>query len=93
MVEATCDQRGCAEKIDRGLAYLCGEVPNGEEGGCGRYFCMNHIGWVGPHGGCQHRGKLAWGKTLACMEVCEDDFGKTYCTNTAGHEGQHWGEP
>jgi hypothetical protein len=93
MVEATCDQRGCEEVIDRGLGCLCGTDPdvwNGESGGCKRYFCGSHLGWVGPRGGCQHRSTKAWGKTLACMEVREESGFKTYCTNTTGHDGSHW---
>jgi hypothetical protein len=42
-VEATCDQEGCDEQIDRGLGYLCGRTPGGDEYGCGGYFCANHL--------------------------------------------------
>lgn len=42
-VETVCEQDGCEEQIDRGLAYLCGETP-GEDGyGCGGYFCGEHL--------------------------------------------------
>ncbi|MFI8448230.1 hypothetical protein [Streptomyces erythrochromogenes] len=41
-VEAVCEQDGCEEKIDRGLAYLCGQTPGGDEHGCGGYFCGAH---------------------------------------------------
>lgn len=49
-VEATCDHEGCDEKIDRGLAYVCGGMHDGDEHGCGRYFCGEHLGyyWRGP---------------------------------------------
>lgn len=40
-VPAICDHPGCGEKIDRGLAYVCGGEPYGGEG-CGLYFCANH---------------------------------------------------
>lgn len=64
-IEATCDKRGCGKEINRGLGCVCGGMHNGDEGGCGRYFCDKHGGgWsAGPRGGCMHRGKLAWGKT------------------------------
>lgn len=42
-VEATCEERGCKEKIDRGLYHLCGNTPGGDEYGCGGYFCDNHL--------------------------------------------------
>lgn len=42
-VEAVCDKDGCNEKIDRGLAYLCGQTPGGDEFGCGGYFCGQHL--------------------------------------------------
>lgn len=41
-VEATCDKPGCDAKIDRGLGYLCGREPGGDEFGCGDYFCEDH---------------------------------------------------
>ncbi|MFB7548540.1 hypothetical protein [Streptomyces sp. NPDC056154] len=42
-VEAECDKDGCAKQIDRGLAYLCGQTPGGDEYGCGHYFCADHL--------------------------------------------------
>jgi|ERR1019366_8306059 hypothetical protein len=42
-VPATCDRPKCGEGIDRGLAYVCGGEPYGGEGGCGLYFCGNHL--------------------------------------------------
>lgn len=48
-VDATCDQDGCGERIDRGLGYLCGDEPgDGGEHGCGRYFCGSHLYSGGP---------------------------------------------
>ncbi|MFH8751100.1 hypothetical protein ACH4GK_31835 [Streptomyces rimosus] len=51
-VEAVCEEPGCEEQIDRGLAYLCGETPGGDEGGCGGYFCGEHLYMAheGQHG-------------------------------------------
>lgn len=43
LVEAVCEEDDCGEKIDRGLAYLCGETPGGDENGCGHYFCAGHL--------------------------------------------------
>lgn len=34
-VPAICDHPGCNEKIDRGLAFVCGGEPMGGEKGCG----------------------------------------------------------
>jgi hypothetical protein len=38
-VEDICNRDDCNEKIDRGIAYLCGATPGGDEHGCGYYFC------------------------------------------------------
>jgi hypothetical protein len=42
-VPAWCDFPCCNAKIDRGLGYLCGEEPGGDEFGCGLYFCGEHL--------------------------------------------------
>lgn len=42
-VAATCDFPGCAAEIDRGLGYLCGEMHDPTEWGCGKYFCDKHL--------------------------------------------------
>jgi hypothetical protein len=42
-VEAICEETGCEEKIDRGLGYLCGKTPGGDEHGCGGYYCGQHL--------------------------------------------------
>ena len=42
-VPAECDQPECEEKIDRGLAYVCGGQPYGGEDGCGLDFCDGHL--------------------------------------------------
>lgn len=41
-VPAYCDQPDCGERINRGLAYVCGAEPYGGELGCGLFFCGNH---------------------------------------------------
>ncbi|MFD3719848.1 hypothetical protein [Streptomyces sp. NPDC058674] len=48
-VEAECERTGCTERIDRGLAYLCGEMPGGTEHACGGYFCHGHL-YTAPDG-------------------------------------------
>lgn len=42
-VPAFCDHPDCDEKIDRGLAHVCGAQPYGGETGCGLYFCGRHL--------------------------------------------------
>lgn len=41
-VPAYCDQPGCMEEINRGMAYVCGE-PLADQFGCGLYFCEKHM--------------------------------------------------
>ncbi|WP_051877194.1 hypothetical protein [Streptomyces natalensis] len=48
-VPTTCEQPGCTERIDRGLAHLCGETPGGDDYGCGGYFCGRHL-YMAPEG-------------------------------------------
>lgn len=42
-VPAFCDHPECNERIDRGLAHVCGGDPYGGEHGCGLYFCGSHL--------------------------------------------------
>ena len=43
-VKAVCEQEGCDEKIDRGLAHLCGRMHgDSDDDGCGHYFCGSHL--------------------------------------------------
>jgi hypothetical protein len=42
-VPATCDHPRCEAEIDRGLSYVCGEEPYGGDGGCGLFFCGEHL--------------------------------------------------
>lgn len=46
-VGATCDEKDCSTSIDRGLGYLCGNTPGGDEWGCGGYFCSAHLFYLG----------------------------------------------
>jgi hypothetical protein len=89
MVLATCDRRGCDAEIDRGMGYLCGAEPGQghAEPGCGRYYCEDHEGWIGSRGGCTHRGRKAWGRTLSCM--AENADGSVVCLDRAGHDTPH----
>jgi hypothetical protein len=41
-VPAVCDHPKCSEHIDRGLGYVCGARPYGEDKGCGLFFCGEH---------------------------------------------------
>lgn len=42
-VVATCEEPGCDVQINRGLGYLCGFVPGGDDTHCGGYFCGEHL--------------------------------------------------
>ncbi|NGO76769.1 hypothetical protein G6045_13995 [Streptomyces sp. YC504] len=42
-VESTCEEPNCPTSIDRGMGYLCGDIPGGDEFGCGGYFCGAHL--------------------------------------------------
>jgi hypothetical protein len=43
-VPAYCDHPECNEKIDRGLAYICGMVNTaGADRGCRLHFCSKHL--------------------------------------------------
>lgn len=42
-VPAICDHPDCDKEIDRGLSYVCGGEPYGNEYGCGLYFCFEHL--------------------------------------------------
>ena len=39
---AVCDHPGCEERIDRGIAYVCGDMHGEDEVSCEKYFCENH---------------------------------------------------
>lgn len=42
-VDAACDKDGCDARINRGLAYCCGGMHDGDESCCGGYFCPEHL--------------------------------------------------
>jgi hypothetical protein len=42
---------------------------------------------VGERGGCPHRGKKAWGKTISDLVPNED--GSIVCLDPIGHPGKH----
>ena len=67
-VDAVCDEPGCTQQIDRGLAYLCGDRPLGLglTTGCGGYFCGDHLFL-----GCGQR--VNGGATSACSRCAEED--------------------
>lgn len=45
-VPAFCDHPKCEAEIDRGLSYVCGGGPYGDDRGCGLYFCYAHVSGV-----------------------------------------------
>lgn len=55
----------CNEKIDRGLGYLCGGTPGGDEYGCGGYFCGAHL-YGGPD-------ECVGGQCARCLAAWERD--------------------
>lgn len=42
-VDAICDEPGCDTRIDRGLAYACGDQHGSSDTSCGGYFCATHL--------------------------------------------------
>lgn len=43
-VPAYCDHPDCKEEIDRGVNHRCGSInSDGEDRGCGLYFCETHL--------------------------------------------------
>lgn len=87
-IEATCDARGCEAVINRGLGCVCGEMhhtPSDDVAGCGRYYCDEHLGFVGMlRRSCDHRGVVAWGRTL-CQPMQVDATGEVYCACLKDH--------
>lgn len=43
-VPGFCEEPDCTSKIDRGLAYACGDLSDG----CGRFFCGKHLRYGVP---------------------------------------------
>ncbi len=44
-IQATCDRPGCDTEIDRGIYFACGDMHDGGDHGCGKYFCDGHMGY------------------------------------------------
>jgi hypothetical protein len=43
-VQTVCEHPECSAQIDRGLAYLCGQMHGQDDDtGCGHYFCGEHL--------------------------------------------------
>jgi hypothetical protein len=63
-VDDVCNQDGCDKKIDRGLGCLCGDMPGGDEYGCGGYFCGEHL-YDGPG--------IAGGQCQRCSDAWDRD--------------------
>jgi hypothetical protein len=61
-VPSVCDHPDCSAPIDRGLSHVCGGMHDGDEHGCGRYFCDQHM-----HRGCREdsSGEEEW------VNLCE----------------------
>lgn len=74
---ANCDMEGCLAVIDRGLAYMCGNIITavtfgGHGPGCGRYFCAKHDDPDVHH--CEHPSHV-------CMECGEPAREQEYATS------------
>lgn len=74
-VETACEEDGCKAKIDRGLAYLCGKMPGGDEHGCGGYYCGQHL-HMAP-------GKGMRDLCTRCCERADQEEARTRILNTA----------
>ena len=63
-VEAVCDEPGCEEAIDRGLAHVCGRMHEDSDT-CHRYYCGKHLfsANVGAGGGLCSRCSAEWEKS------------------------------
>ena len=42
-IAAICEEPGCTETIDRGLAYKCGDMHGAADDYCDGYFCYAHL--------------------------------------------------
>ncbi|MCK9435483.1 MAG: hypothetical protein M0R32_11950, partial [Candidatus Cloacimonetes bacterium] len=42
-VKAICEHPGCKKKIDRGLAYACGNDIGSSDTFCNGFFCGDHL--------------------------------------------------
>jgi len=86
-VAAECDREGCTTQIDRGLGYLCGDMPDGhredDAPGCGKYYCGEH----GDDHDCPNEWGVLGHEFVPVEEHadddecthCEDGTNATYC--------------
>jgi hypothetical protein len=78
--EATCDEPGCEEKIDRGVSYACGNMHGDGDGyGCEKYFCPAHLRGSAPDGA----GKMR----LVCMP-CEAQWRREKPDEAAAYDNE-----
>ena len=49
-VRAKCEHPGCGKRIDRGLAYKCGNDIGSGIGFCNGFFCYEHLCYLGRGG-------------------------------------------
>jgi hypothetical protein len=61
-IRGKCEYKGCTERIDHGLSYVCGDMHGGGDYGCGGYFCENHRCYT-------EKGQLC----CKCMKVLESE--------------------
>lgn len=76
---AVCDHTGCDEKIDRGLAYVCGSMHGDDEYSCEKYFCH------------EHKQNCIDTQDGDCMSLCDDCFDKVK-KNGWDEEDEVWKE-
>ena len=82
-VEAKCDEPGCEVKIDRGLAYVCGDMHGEDELSCDKYFCNSHkpgAAWTGEH-------------LVAICNACVAEMKKAVEDDSEFDEGWRYDEP
>lgn len=82
-VKATCDKEGCDTQIDRGIEYVCGEMHDGGEYGCGQYFCGTHLsmGFGLPEqlcGDCEARFEKEHPEVMAAVQAEADAYADAY---------------
>ena len=85
-VEAICDFDGCEEKIDRGLAYVCGDMHDGGEYGCGNYFCPSHLFYGIPGQICDECND-SWEKEHPDEVAAEEERWQKMCAERMADNG------
>lgn len=78
-VDAVCDFGLCKEKIDRGLAYVCGGMHDGGEHGCGYYFCGKHLSYSECEDALCEPCLEAWEEAHVCPSCGESEEGGSLC--------------